>query len=57
MLLITFAASSFQPLQHRGHHHLSSLISGSSAGFFATVATYPLDLMRTRFAAQQEPKV
>jgi len=39
------------------HHHLVNISSGSFAGFCATVATYPLDLMRTRFAAQQEPKL
>eukprot|EP00455_Lapot_gusevi_P042954 TRINITY_DN5169_c0_g1_i4.p1 TRINITY_DN5169_c0_g1~~TRINITY_DN5169_c0_g1_i4.p1 ORF type:complete len:316 (+),score=27.65 TRINITY_DN5169_c0_g1_i4:79-1026(+) len=34
-----------------------SLVSGATAGVVATIATYPLDLLRTRFAAQQEPKI
>jgi solute carrier family 25 thiamine pyrophosphate transporter 19 len=34
-----------------------SLIAGGSAGAVATVATYPLDLLRTRFAAQGNEKV
>lgn len=42
---------------HASYHHLSSLLSGSFAGFCATISTYPLDLLRTRFAAQQEHKV
>lgn len=36
---------------------ISSLISGSVAGIFATMCSYPFDLMRTRLAAQQEPKI
>ncbi len=34
-----------------------SFISGASAGAVATAATYPLDLLRTRFAAQGKEKV
>ena len=34
-----------------------SFIAGASAGGFATAATYPLDLLRTRFAAQGNDKV
>jgi solute carrier family 25 thiamine pyrophosphate transporter 19 len=34
-----------------------SFIAGASAGAIATVATYPLDLLRTRFAAQGNEKV
>jgi len=34
-----------------------SLASGSFSGMCATVATYPLDLLRTRLAAQREPKI
>jgi solute carrier family 25 thiamine pyrophosphate transporter 19 len=34
-----------------------SLIAGASAGAVATMATYPLDLLRTRFAAQGNEKV
>jgi len=34
-----------------------SFVSGASAGAIATAATYPLDLLRTRFAAQGTNKV
>lgn len=34
-----------------------SLVFGAMSGVFATVCTYPLDLLRTRFAAQSEPRV
>lgn len=34
-----------------------SFVSGAGAGAFATAATYPLDLLRTRFAAQGTKKV
>ena len=34
-----------------------SFIAGASAGAVATTATYPLDLLRTRFAAQGTEKV
>lgn len=34
-----------------------SFIAGASAGICATVVTYPLDLLRTRFAAQGTSKV
>lgn len=33
------------------------LIAGAVAGFVATTATYPLDLLRTRFAAQGNDRV
>ena len=36
---------------------MESFISGASAGAVATAATYPLDLLRTRFAAQGNEKV
>jgi hypothetical protein len=39
------------------YQHLSSLVAGSFAGLCATVSTYPLDLLRTRFAAQQQHRV
>lgn len=35
----------------------ASLMMGAASGAFATVCTYPLDLLRTRFAAQSEPKL
>lgn len=34
-----------------------SFIAGATAGGLATTATYPLDLLRTRFAAQGEERV
>lgn len=34
-----------------------SFVSGATAGAMATMATYPLDLLRTRFAAQGRKKV
>ncbi|CAK7215865.1 mitochondrial thiamine pyrophosphate transporter [Sporothrix curviconia] len=34
------------------HPHVDSFVAGASAGAAATAATYPLDLLRTRFAAQ-----
>jgi len=36
---------------------LESLVSGGFAGLTATLIVYPLDLLRTRFAAQSIPKV
>ncbi|KAL2074077.1 hypothetical protein VTL71DRAFT_7855 [Oculimacula yallundae] len=49
-------------LQHAfGEHKLptaaESFIAGASAGAVATTATYPLDLLRTRFAAQGTEKI
>lgn len=38
-------------------HAVESFISGASAGAVSTTATYPLDLLRTRFAAQGNQKV
>ena len=34
-----------------------SFVAGASAGACATMATYPLDLLRTRFAAQSQERV
>lgn len=45
------------PAHKKKSHHIVSLASGSFSGLCATTATYPLDLLRTRFAAQQEPKL
>jgi solute carrier family 25 (mitochondrial thiamine pyrophosphate transporter), member 19 len=38
-------------------HSAQSFISGATAGAVATTATYPLDLLRTRFAAQGNDRV
>ncbi|KAI5861767.1 mitochondrial thiamine pyrophosphate carrier 1 [Durotheca rogersii] len=38
-------------------HAVESFISGATAGAAATAATYPLDLLRTRFAAQGNERV
>ncbi|RDW71416.1 hypothetical protein BP6252_07979 [Coleophoma cylindrospora] len=42
---------------HRLPAAAESFIAGASAGAVATTATYPLDLLRTRFAAQGTEKV
>lgn len=48
-------------LSDEGHVHIpgaaKSFVSGAVAGTAATTATYPLDLLRTRFAAQGTEKV
>jgi solute carrier family 25 (mitochondrial thiamine pyrophosphate transporter), member 19 len=44
-------------LPHRLPAEVESFISGASAGAAATAATYPLDLLRTRFAAQGNEKI
>ncbi len=38
-------------------HAVESFVSGAAAGAAATTATYPLDLLRTRFAAQGNDRV
>ncbi|KAI0890532.1 mitochondrial thiamine pyrophosphate carrier 1 [Annulohypoxylon maeteangense] len=43
--------------QSRLPKSVESFISGASAGATATAATYPLDLLRTRFAAQGNDRV
>lgn len=41
----------------RPHPSAESFVSGAAAGAIATTFTYPLDLLRTRFAAQGTEKV
>ncbi|ESZ93762.1 thiamine pyrophosphate carrier 1 [Sclerotinia borealis F-4128] len=43
--------------EHRMPAAAESFIAGASAGAVATTATYPLDLLRTRFAAQGVERV
>jgi solute carrier family 25 (mitochondrial thiamine pyrophosphate transporter), member 19 len=43
--------------EHRMPAAAESFIAGASAGAVATTATYPLDLLRTRFAAQGTDRV
>jgi solute carrier family 25 thiamine pyrophosphate transporter 19 len=43
--------------EHRLPHAAESFIAGATAGAIATTATYPLDLLRTRFAAQGTQKI
>lgn len=44
-------------LPQRPPPSVESFISGAVAGAFATTATYPLDLLRTRFAAQGQERI
>lgn len=44
-------------LPYRLPSPIESFISGAGAGAVATTATYPLDLLRTRFAAQGTEKI
>jgi solute carrier family 25 (mitochondrial thiamine pyrophosphate transporter), member 19 len=44
-------------LPYRLPSSVESFISGAAAGAVATTATYPLDLLRTRFAAQGTEKI
>lgn len=44
-------------LPHRLPPSGESFVSGAAAGGFATAATYPLDLLRTRFAAQGPERI
>jgi len=43
--------------EHKLPNVVESFISGACAGAMSTTATYPLDLLRTRFAAQGQEKV
>ncbi|KAH8691956.1 mitochondrial carrier domain-containing protein [Talaromyces proteolyticus] len=46
-----------QKLTHRLPPSVESFISGAVAGGLATASTYPLDLLRTRFAAQGKRRI
>jgi solute carrier family 25 (mitochondrial thiamine pyrophosphate transporter), member 19 len=41
----------------RNNEHAMTFISGAGAGTIATTLTYPLDLLRTRFAAQGNDRI
>ncbi|KAG9238264.1 mitochondrial thiamine pyrophosphate carrier 1 [Amylocarpus encephaloides] len=43
--------------EHKVPAAAESFVAGASAGAIATTATYPLDLLRTRFAAQGTEKI
>ncbi|KAF2179717.1 mitochondrial deoxynucleotide carrier [Zopfia rhizophila CBS 207.26] len=45
------------PQPYKLPNSVNSFISGAAAGACATTATYPLDLLRTRFAAQGRERV
>lgn len=51
----TQALSSLDP--YRLHPSAESFVSGAFAGGIATATTYPLDLLRTRFAAQGTDRI
>jgi len=53
---LTQLQSTFPPA-YRPPDALQSFISGAGAGALATTATYPLDLLRTRFAAQGTERI
>jgi len=67
IMWISFAAIQFtsfsfykytaQQIIKDNKYGLESLVGGGLAGLTATVCVYPLDLLRTRFAAQSIPKV
>lgn len=67
LLYLTYGASQFLTYQQttllitRSHWNIpdaaTSFIAGATAGGLATTFTYPLDLLRTRFAAQGEERV
>lgn len=67
LLYLTYGASQFLAYQQvtlfiahsrwRIPESAQSFLAGATAGGLATTFTYPLDLLRTRFAAQGEQRV
>lgn len=65
MLYMTYGAAQFVAYRSASEvltptplpSQVTSFISGAAAGTAATTVTYPLDLLRTRFAAQGNTKV
>lgn len=67
LLYLTYGASQFLTYQQitllitrsgwRVPESAQSFLAGATAGGLATTFTYPLDLLRTRFAAQGEQRV
>jgi solute carrier family 25 (mitochondrial thiamine pyrophosphate transporter), member 19 len=64
MMVVPYASlqfAAFYQLQQSGVAPIAephrSLVLGAASGVVATACTYPLDLLRTRFAAQTEPPV
>jgi solute carrier family 25 thiamine pyrophosphate transporter 19 len=53
----TYMSHLLDTLPYQLPSHANSFISGAAAGACATTATYPLDLLRTRFAAQGKERV
>ncbi|KAL1794770.1 hypothetical protein ACET3X_006586 [Alternaria dauci] len=52
LMYLTYGSAQFS-----AYNSVTNFISGASAGAAATTATYPLDLLRTRFAAQGKDRV
>lgn len=67
LLYMTYGAAQFlayreasvliSTLPYKINDTSKSFVAGAIAGGVATLATYPLDLLRTRFAAQGSEKV
>ncbi|KAL7628623.1 mitochondrial thiamine pyrophosphate transporter [Parahypoxylon ruwenzoriense] len=54
---VTMLLHRIQGTHQRLPHAAESFVSGATAGAVATATTYPLDLLRTRFAAQGNERV
>ncbi|KAL7771259.1 hypothetical protein CFE70_001202 [Pyrenophora teres f. teres 0-1] len=69
LMYLTYGSAQFSAYRYMSHlldaipppytppGSVSNFISGATAGAVATTATYPLDLLRTRFAAQGPERV